>query len=132
MSLRVISGQTVATQNPTLSALVQKRTNYCYAAIVRFVPKATDALQQTASLFDHLVGTREQCRRYGKTKHLRGLEVDRQFVLCQRLHRQRGRFLALEDAVDIALRALALVEESRPIRNQATASDVIAGIVDSG
>jgi hypothetical protein len=36
--LWVISGQTVAGQNPRLSALVQKRTNCCSAAIVRFVP----------------------------------------------------------------------------------------------
>jgi hypothetical protein len=32
--------------NPTLSAVVRKRTNYCDAAIVRFVPLATIAPQQ--------------------------------------------------------------------------------------
>jgi len=32
---------------------------------VRFVPKATDAPQQTTSLFDHLIGGDEQHRRNG-------------------------------------------------------------------
>jgi hypothetical protein len=36
----VKSGQTVAGQIPPLSAIVRKRTKYCGAANVRFVPKA--------------------------------------------------------------------------------------------
>ena len=50
---------------------------------------------------------------------LGGLAVDRKFVLGRRLHRQVGRLVALEDAVDVARRALALVEEIRPIGKQA-------------
>jgi hypothetical protein len=42
---------------------------------------------------------------YGETEHLGGLEVDHQLVLGRRLHRQVGRHLALEDAIDIARRA---------------------------
>jgi hypothetical protein len=38
------------------------------------------------------------------------------------LHWQVGGLLALEDAIDVARHALALVEEIRPIRNQAAAT----------
>ena len=92
----------------------------------------THAMQQTALLFDHVVGGGKQGLRHSQAQRLGGLEVDRQFVLGRCLHRQVGRLIALEDSVDIPRRALALVEEIRPIRNQAAASDVIAGIVDSG
>jgi hypothetical protein len=37
---------------------------------VRFVPLATDAPQQMASLFDHHVGGGEQCRRHGEAERL--------------------------------------------------------------
>src|SRR3954452_1093861 len=42
---------------------------------------------------------------------LAGLEVNRQLVLSRRLHRQVGRLLALEDAVNVAGRAAMLVDE---------------------
>jgi hypothetical protein len=35
-------------------------------------------LQQMAPLFDHLVGTAEQCNRYGEPDRLGGLEIDDQ------------------------------------------------------
>ena len=53
------------------------------------------------SLFDHLVGCGEQRLRNGQSEHLCGLEIDNQFVLGRRLHRQIGWLLALEDAIDI-------------------------------
>ena len=43
---------------------------------VRFVPIADYAPQQTASLFDHLVGAGEQLWSNGEAQCLRGLEVD--------------------------------------------------------
>ena len=45
-----------------------------------------------------------------EAERLGGLEVDHQFVLGRRLHRQVGWLLALEDAVDVAGRASELVE----------------------
>ena len=43
------------------------------------------------------------------------LEVDDKFVFGRRLHRQVGRLLAFEDAVDVASGAPILVGEIRPI-----------------
>jgi Oxidoreductase molybdopterin binding domain len=65
------------------------------------VPLATDAPQQTASLFDHLVGGYQQAGRHSQAKGLRSLEVDGRFELCRRLHRQFGGLVAAQDAVDI-------------------------------
>ena len=49
-------------------------------------------------------------RRHVEAERLGGLEVDHQLVLGRRLHRQVGRLLALEDAIDVAGRVPVLVE----------------------
>ena len=71
-------------------------------------------------------------RRHGEAERLGGLEVDHQFVLGRRLHRQVGRLLALEDAVDVAGRPPVLVDQIRPIGDQAAAGDEEADGVDRG
>ena len=58
-----------------------------------------------------------------EAERLGGLEVDHQLVLGRRLHRQVGRLLALEDAVDVAGRAPVLVDQIRPIGDQAAGGD---------
>jgi hypothetical protein len=81
------------------------------------VPIATDAPQQKAYLFDDLVGEGEQRGRHVKTERFGGLEIDHRFVLGRRLHRQVGRLLALEDAIDIVGRAAVLIDQ---VSNQTT------------
>ena len=88
-----VKSRQCATRKP-MSALCQQRTSAC--------------------LFDHLVGTGEKRWRHGKTKRPSGLKIDHQFKLGRRLHRQIGRLLALEDAIDIAGRLTVLVDKSEP------------------
>src|SRR5262245_63105536 len=45
-------------------------------------------------LFDHLVGAGEKRRWHVETERLSGFEVDHQFILGRRLHRQVGGFFA--------------------------------------
>ena len=71
-------------------------------------------------------------RRHVEAERLGGLEVDHQLVLGRRLHRQVGRLLALEDAIDVAGRAPVLVDQIRPIGDQAAAGDEEAFEVDRG
>jgi hypothetical protein len=52
-----------------------------------------------------------------KTERFGGLEIDHRFVLGRRLHRQVGRLLALEDAIDIVGRAAVLIDQ---VSNQTT------------
>ena len=69
---------------------------------------------------------------YVEAERLCGLEINRQIVLGRRLHRQVGRLLALEDAVDVAGGAPVLVDVIRPIGDQAARGDERAFVVDRG
>ena len=81
---------------------------------------------------DDLVGAIKQSCWHIKTEGLGGLEIDHQFVLGRRLHREVARLFALEDAVDVAGRPTELVDRIRPVRDQATLGDGEAIGVDRG
>jgi hypothetical protein len=83
-------------------------------------------------LLDHFVGARDQLRRYFEAQRLGCLDVKHQLVLGRRLHRKVSRLLTLEDAIDIAGRGPILVNDIRPVGDQATVDDEVAGGVDRG
>ncbi len=57
---------------------------------VRLVPLATNAPQQTADLFDHLVGERKQLRRHIETERLDRLQIDDELEFRRQQNRQIG------------------------------------------
>jgi hypothetical protein len=61
-----------------------------------------------------------------------GLQIDNQLVLGRRLHRQVGRLLALEDAIDVSRGAPVLLDRIGPIRHQASATGEVLIGVDRG
>ncbi len=67
-----------------------------------------------------------------EAERLGGLEVDDQLVLGRRLHRQVGRLLALEDAVDVAGRSPVQIDQVGPIGHQAAGRDEEAIRIDRG
>src|SRR4051794_33203334 len=94
------------------SALLQRRT---------LVDATTNT--RTRLLFDHLTGARQQCRGNAEAERLGGLEIDNQFVLGRRLHRQVSRLFAPKDAINVASSAPVLVNVVRPIRGKTAAGD---------
>ena len=61
---------------------------------------STPAPQQTASLFDNLVGGSKQRWGHGKAQRLCGFEVDNEIELVRALHRKVSGLGAFKDAVN--------------------------------
>src|SRR6516165_2242887 len=80
--------------------------------------------------FDHLVGAGEHGGRYLEAEGPRGLKVDHQLVFGRCLHRQVGRILTLEDAIDVCGRAPVLVYQISPVRDQAPGGDEMTLEID--
>jgi len=53
------------------------------------------------SLFDHLVGAREQCRGNVEAKQTSSLQIDNEFEPCRLQNRKIGRLGTFEDAACI-------------------------------
>src|SRR5262249_40381963 len=77
-------------------------------------------------------GAREQRWWHFEAEYLGGLEVDYQLVLGRCLHRQVGRLLALEDAIDVASCLPVLIDLIRPGGDQAAGGGGHPFIVDRG
>jgi hypothetical protein len=63
--------------------------------------KQTPAPQQTALLFDYLVGAAEQRERHGEPERLGGPQVDDQLDFRELLDRQVRRPLALQNSAGV-------------------------------
>ena len=85
----------------------------------------THAPQQKTSLFDHIIGERQQVRWNIETKRPRGLKVDCDFEFYRRLCRQIGRAGSLQNAIDVGSRALEYVDRISPVRHQAAFLNVL-------
>jgi hypothetical protein len=67
----------------------------------RFVPQPDSCIAATASLFDHLVGGRQNRRRNCKTQRLCGFEIDHQIEFRRLLNRQISRLGSSRDEIDV-------------------------------
>src|SRR5258708_7243750 len=70
---------------------------------------------KNASLLDHLIGGRQQCRRHGEAKRFRRLEVDDQFELRRLFNRHVGRRRTAEDLVHLVCCASKQVQIVRAV-----------------
>jgi len=106
-----------------MSALPPKADIGTQSRNVRFVPKADMETNLICQLLDHFIGGGEQRLRHGQAKYLCGFKVDHRLVLVRHLHRQVSRFLALENAIDVAGRFPVQGGEIGSIGSQAAGGD---------
>jgi hypothetical protein len=71
----------------------------------------THAPRQTASLFDHLVGPREQYRRKVDPRVPSSVEIDDQLKFVRKFDRQVTRLGTFEDLHDVGSRATKVISE---------------------
>src|ERR1035437_1577597 len=90
---------------------------------------ATNAPQQTESLFDHLVGGGEQLRMEFEPERFGGLEVDHKIEFCGPYDRKIGRLRALENPPGVDAGLPIGIHYALPVAHQATShGDLAIGI----
>src|ERR1035437_3041340 len=94
------------------------------------VPLTTDAPQQTASLFDHLVGAGNDLRWHCEIECLGGLEVDYQFDFVGLLDRQVAGLFALENPAGINAHNTICVNNTGSVTYQAAGCGELRILID--
>src|SRR5262245_27806098 len=117
--------QTSAVHNG-MSALPPKATSNATYGNVRFGPKAD------TTLFDHLVGNREQSRRNFDADCPRGCQIDDEFMPARARHREIGGLFALENAANIDPSLTPLVRRGWAVAHQSPGNRPIAREINSG
>src|ERR1035441_6349381 len=79
---------------------------------------ATDAPQQTVSLFDYVVGERQQLRWHFEAERLGGLEVDHELEFGGSHDRQVGRLFALENPPGVDAGLAVGIRNAGPVAHQ--------------
>src|SRR5262249_60934541 len=87
---------------------------------------------RAAQSFDHLVGADQQSSWHTKAECLGGLEIDEQLDFRRLLHRQLGRFVALENPASVDARLTVRVCNAASIAQQAARGDELTPLVDCG
>jgi hypothetical protein len=83
---------------------------------IRNMPRlALLGIRVRVSLFDHVVGAREQRRGHFEAKSPRGLEIDRQFVLGRLLYRKIRGLAAFEYLIHVASNDTGTLFEARAV-----------------
>src|SRR5262249_51322048 len=114
--------QKVMSALPLKADMCSAHAHVCFGPIADIRPHS----------IDQFISAAEQRLRHDEAERLGGREVDYKLILGRRLHRQVGRLLALEDAIDIAGCASELFDQIRPIRDEAAVGHRVALEIDRG
>src|SRR6516165_2619770 len=81
-------------------------------------------------LFNNLISAGKERMWHSEAKRLGGLEVDHQLEFGRTLHWKVGGLFALKDAIHVASSLPVPINRVRSVRDEATVSDVVTGLID--